>query len=240
MLQDKNIRKDEENPHMIFLKTHLIVESYLTTACNLVKSYLEKSEMNMEEKQLDLRDDVSVVMGTCSLEKQRFEKIIKEYRERKKERESALYDGVELAKQRPAVDIAQSTTNHVRISVPLDEVRSAAEGKDSNDVISFSEGGQTETEIDLSNKQFKVNQGLMALKIAIGLGRILHSVAVSLGRSTIDISASSSNESYTFLATQLEMDLYKKSLSLFESSKRAIQSYSLLRQPMINIRIGLR
>jgi tetratricopeptide (TPR) repeat protein len=228
MLQDKNIPQDDENPYMIFLKIHSIVESYLTTACNIAQSYLEKRAVNMEEKQLDLRDDVSVVKGTRSLQKQRFEKIIKEYRERKKERDSALYDGVELTKQRTVVDTAQSTTPHVRISVPLDEMRSAAERKDSNNMISFSEGGQTETEIDLSNTQFKVNQGWMALKIAIGLGRILHSVAVSLGRSTIDIPASSSNESYKFLATQLEMDLYKKSLSLFESIARFLENHTQL------------
>lgn len=228
LLQEKNILKDDENPYLIFLKIHAIVETYLTSAFNIVKPYLDRSAFEMEEKTLDMKDDVSVVEGTRSLQKQRFEKIIKEYCERKRERESALYDGVELTKQKSNVVIPQSTANHVNKSAPLDEFPSVAEGKESSKTISDVEGSETETEIVLSKKQFKVNQGLMMLKIAIGLGRILHSVAVSLGRSTIDFSISSPNESYTLLATQLEMDLYKKSLSLFESTARFQENHTEL------------
>jgi len=38
-----------------------------------------KSAVDIEEKLLDLMDDMSIVEGACSLQKERFEHIIKEY-----------------------------------------------------------------------------------------------------------------------------------------------------------------
>lgn len=58
-----------------------------------------KSAVDMEEKLLDLMDDMSIVEGACSLQKEWFEHIIKEHWENKKDFESVLNDGVELMKQ---------------------------------------------------------------------------------------------------------------------------------------------
>ncbi len=58
-----------------------------------------KSAVDIEEKLLDLMDDMSIVEGACSLQKEWFEHIIKEHWENKKDFESVLNDGVELMKQ---------------------------------------------------------------------------------------------------------------------------------------------
>jgi hypothetical protein len=53
--------------------------SSLMTSCNKVNSDLMKSAVDMEEKLLDLMDDMSIVEGACSLQKEWFEHIIKEH-----------------------------------------------------------------------------------------------------------------------------------------------------------------
>ena len=74
--------------------------------------------------------------------------------------------------------------------------------------------------------RFEVNQELL-LKIAIGVGRMMHSAAVSLGRNTMD-APDASHESYTSLATQMEMNLHKISLTVFESTARFQENHPTL------------
>jgi len=219
---------DMDEAYNVFLASHSELEQLLTVSWeNTIKPVLAGT-IDMNNKQ-ESRSKTVAMEGTLAIRKRRYQKIIDDYRRRKQEREQIIKDGDKTTStqtsrtshksSRSANDAPESKEEKdASPDVQDDEVKTAVDQQIKAPIKSKTEitvRNEPEEQLTKPNDEGKFLSERI-LKIAIGVGRLLHSIAMSTGRNTLSENDTTIDAPWSASAVDLEQRLYEKAYATFK------------------------